>query len=115
MPCPHCPHCIAQGFGGGFDVGEAPARRKRHVVVQAGTANAKILLRLYRAGVPLAGHEFALTGVSGNSLGTRLPELAAAGFVTGATRKGQGYKEWALTANGRYRAAQLVEVQELAR
>lgn len=62
----------------------------------------RILLRMYRARRPLAIHEFDLEGISQNNLGTRLPEVAKThGFVTGATRPGEHFKEWDLTPAGR--------------
>lgn len=67
-----------------------------------------IILRILRAGRPLALHEFELAGVNENNLGSRLPELAKKrGLVVGTRRAGESFKEWDLTAAGRAYALDL--------
>ena len=63
------------------------------------TAKERILERMQQVCIPLAIHEFGLIGISENGIGTRLPELAREGMVTGSKRPGKPFKEWSLVAN----------------
>lgn len=59
-------------------------------------ARSKIIAHLYEAGRALPIHEFQIPGVSPNSIGTRLPELAKEGIVESVAVPGARYKAWRL-------------------
>ena len=63
------------------------------------TAKSRIMARLANSDRPLAIHDFQIPGVSQNSLGSRLPELANAGLVVGEDHP-SGYKVWRLPMDG---------------
>ena len=58
------------------------------------TDKEKILLHLKYSDHPLAIHEFDITGVSQNTIGSRLPELALAKKVWGYFKEGERFKRW---------------------
>lgn len=60
------------------------------------SAKEEIIKRLQVSPVPLAIHEFKIIGVSDNSIGSRLPELAREGRVIGSRAIGKAYKVWSL-------------------
>lgn len=59
-------------------------------------AKEKIIAKIKYEGCYLALHEFNIKGVSQNSIGSRLPELAKEDKVFGRYRKGENFKEWGL-------------------
>jgi len=49
---------------------------------------------------PIAIHDFNIHGVSQNSIGSRLPELALRGKVHGGFYNGEPFKRWKLVQGG---------------
>ena len=53
-------------------------------------------------------HEFTITAVSQNTIGTRLPEMRKAGLVDCRRREEARFKEWRLTEHGAKLAEEFV-------
>lgn len=75
---------------------ELPFKRAKTKITQKD----RILEYLIRQTVPLAIHEMLIGGVSQNSMGTRLPELAKIGKVRGTKDVKEPFKRWEIVREG---------------